>query len=60
MSFIWPGMLVLLLAVPLLVAGYVSLVRNRARRRRTLAAEGFVPTAMGYQLRAARAGEKSA
>jgi Ca-activated chloride channel family protein len=54
MSFIWPGMLVLLLAVPLLVAGYVSLVRNRTRRSRALAAQGFVPTSSGQRLRRLR------
>jgi len=47
MSFVWPGMLVLLLAVPLFVAAYVSLVRRRTERTRALAAQGFVPTASG-------------
>jgi len=47
MSFVWPGMLVLLLAVPVFVAAYVSLVRRRTERTRALAAQGFVPTASG-------------
>ena len=45
MTFLWPKMLVLLLGVPLLVAGYVSLVRLRTRRREELAAMGFEPNA---------------
>ena len=32
MSFIWPAMLLLVLAIPLGVAGYVALERRRARR----------------------------
>jgi Ca-activated chloride channel family protein len=54
MSVIWPGMLVLLLAVPLLVAAYLSLVRRRAQRTRVLAAQGFTPTASGRRLRRLR------
>jgi len=54
MSFIWPQMLVLLLLSPLLVAGYVSLVRRRARRTAELAAQGFVPTASARKLRRLR------
>lgn len=42
MSFIWPAMLLLVLAIPLGVAGYLALERRRARR---LAAYG--PFAMG-------------
>lgn len=45
MSFLWPGMLALLLCVPLAAAAYVSLVRRRADRRAALAAQGFVPNA---------------
>jgi Ca-activated chloride channel family protein len=45
MSFIWPGLLVLLLAVPVAIAGYASLVRRRTARTAALAAEGFVPNA---------------
>ncbi|HET9601894.1 MAG TPA: VWA domain-containing protein [Acidimicrobiales bacterium] len=44
MSFIWPGMLALLLAAPLLVAAYLALVRRRAQRAAALAEQGFVPT----------------
>jgi Ca-activated chloride channel family protein len=44
-TFLWPKMLVLLLGVPLLVYGYISLVRLRNRRRQELAAMGFAPNA---------------
>ncbi|HKA05014.1 MAG TPA: VWA domain-containing protein [Acidimicrobiales bacterium] len=54
MSFIWPGMLVLLLAVPLIVGGYVSLARRRAQRTQALAAQGFAPTGSGRRLRRLR------
>jgi Ca-activated chloride channel family protein len=54
MSFIWPGMLVLLIGAPLLVAAYVALVRRRARRAAELAAQGFVPTASARRLRRLR------
>jgi len=54
MSFIWPGMLVLLLAVPLVVAGYLALTRRRAARTRALAAQGFAPTGSGRRLRRLR------
>jgi Ca-activated chloride channel homolog len=54
MSFIWPGMLMLLLAVPLVVAGYVALTRRRAVRTRALAAQGFAPTSSGRRLRRLR------
>jgi Ca-activated chloride channel homolog len=54
MSFIWPHMLVLLVLAPLLVAGYVSLVRSRARRTAELAAQGFVPTAPARRRRRLR------
>jgi Ca-activated chloride channel family protein len=54
MSFVWPGMLVLLLAVPFLIAGYVSLVRQRDHRARALAAEGFVPSAAAARRRRLR------
>jgi Ca-activated chloride channel homolog len=43
MSFIWPKMLVVLLAAPLLVAGYVALHRQRVARAADLAAQGFAP-----------------
>jgi Ca-activated chloride channel family protein len=54
MSFIWPGMLVLLVAVPLFVAGYLSLARRRSQRSRALAAQGFAPTGPGRRLRRLR------
>ena len=45
MSFLWPKMLALLVVAPLLVAGYVRLLRQRAARVAALAAQGFVPSA---------------
>jgi Ca-activated chloride channel homolog len=42
MSFVWPAMLLLLLAIPLGVAGYVALERRRGRRA---AASAFVAAA---------------
>jgi Ca-activated chloride channel family protein len=42
MTFIWPGMLVGLAAVPLLVAGYRRLLARRAGRRAALAELGLV------------------
>jgi Ca-activated chloride channel homolog len=41
MSFASPGMLVLLVLVPLAVAAYVHVARRRSQRAATLAAEGF-------------------
>jgi Ca-activated chloride channel homolog len=43
MSFMWPKMLLVLLAAPLLVAGYVALHRQRVARAAALAAQGFAP-----------------
>jgi Ca-activated chloride channel homolog len=54
MSFLWPGMLVLLLGVPFLVLGYLALVRRRDRRAAELAAQGFVPTATAQRRRRRR------
>ena len=54
MSFLWPGMLVLLLGVPLVVVGYVSLLRRRDERAAALAAQGFVPNASARRLRKVR------
>jgi Ca-activated chloride channel homolog len=54
MSFLWPTMLVLLLAVPVVVAGYVSLMRRRQARAAELAAQGFVPNASARRLRKVR------
>jgi Ca-activated chloride channel family protein len=50
MTFLWPGMLVLLIVVPLAVVGYVALSRRRGRRTAALAAEGFVPTGSARRL----------
>jgi Ca-activated chloride channel family protein len=54
MSFVWPGMLLLLVLVPVAVAGYVALARHRQRRRAELAAQGFVPTATAIRRRRLR------
>ncbi|HEY4331570.1 MAG TPA: VWA domain-containing protein [Ilumatobacteraceae bacterium] len=45
MSFIWPGMLVLLVVVPAAIIAYVRAARRRAARAGALAAQGFVSTA---------------
>ena len=42
MSFIWPAALLSLLAVPLLVAGYLLLLRNAAAEREALGSMGVV------------------
>jgi Ca-activated chloride channel family protein len=47
-------MLVLLIVAPLLVYGYVELVRKRAERTKALAAQGFAPTASSRRLRKVR------
>ena len=54
MSFLWPKMLIVLAVAPALVAGYVTLVRRRARRAGALAAQGFVPTAATLRRRRLR------
>jgi Ca-activated chloride channel homolog len=54
MSFLWPGMLVLLLGVPFLVLGYLALVRRRDHRAAELAAQGFVPTVSAQRRRRRR------
>jgi Ca-activated chloride channel family protein len=54
MSFLWPAMLVLLVGIPLLIAGYVSLVRRRNRRVAELASQGFVPSASARRHRRLR------
>jgi Ca-activated chloride channel homolog len=54
MSFIWPQMLGLLLLAPLMVVGYLALVRRRSQRATELAAQGFVPTASGRRFRRLR------
>jgi Ca-activated chloride channel family protein len=54
MSFLWPGMLVLIVAVPLAVWGYVSLMRQRAARSAALAAQGFAPNAAARRRRRVR------
>jgi Ca-activated chloride channel family protein len=54
MSFAWPAMLLCLVAVPLVVAGYVSMRRRRGRRMTALAAEGLVPTAASGRYRVRR------
>src|SRR4051794_39431849 len=54
MSFLWPGVLILLLGVPLVVVGYVRLLRRRSERAAALAAQGFVPNASARRLRKVR------
>ena len=54
MSFALPKLLLLLFLVPVLVWGYVMLVRRRTRRSAALAAQGFVPTASTLRLRKRR------
>lgn len=52
MTFAWPWMLLVLLAVPLLLRWYRGLLRRRAARRAQLAALGLVaPAAVGAGLR---------
>ncbi|HET7838718.1 MAG TPA: VWA domain-containing protein, partial [Rectinemataceae bacterium] len=47
MSFLWPGMLWLLLVVPLLVAAYIFLLRRRSRSAVRYPAMGLLREAMG-------------
>ncbi len=47
MTFQWPAMLALLVLVPLVVVGYASSQRRRARRAAGLAAQGLVTTTAG-------------
>lgn len=54
MSFASPTMLVLLVLVPLAVAGYVRVARRRSERSAALAAQGFAPTSAARRLRQAR------
>jgi Ca-activated chloride channel homolog len=50
MSFIWPSMLLALFAVPLLVYGYVLLLRRRANLQRELGTMGLAQTRSGRAL----------
>jgi Ca-activated chloride channel homolog len=54
MRFLLKPMLGTLILVPLLVVGYVALVRRRTRRADELAAKGFAPTAAALRLRKRR------
>ena len=54
MSFALPKLLLLLFLVPVLMWGYVMLVRRRTMRSAALAAQGFVPTASTLRLRKRR------
>ena len=54
MSFVWPPLLGLLLLVPVLVYGYLLLMRRRQARVAALAAQGFAPTAATLRLRRRR------
>jgi len=51
MSFASPKMFVLLLAIPAVIAWYVSVQRRRAERAAALAGQGLVATAAGAQRR---------
>jgi Ca-activated chloride channel family protein len=50
MSFIWPTMLFSLLVVPLLLAGYVFLLKRRARQTAALGSMGLFQTGTGQKL----------
>src|SRR6185436_6323287 len=50
MSFIWPGMLILLLLIPLGVAYYVGLQRRRRRYAAVYGSLGFAQAAAGRPL----------
>lgn len=54
MEFVWPAAFLLLLLVPVLVAGYLTLLRRRARRIAELAALGFVASPSTQRLRRLR------
>src|SRR5436190_17327846 len=54
MSFLWPGMLVLLVLAPLLVLAYLRLARRRAQRAADLETQGFVPTEATRRIRRRR------
>lgn len=54
MSFVWPPALLLFVAIPALVVGYLSLLRRRSRRVAELASKGFVPSESGSRLRRLR------
>jgi Ca-activated chloride channel family protein len=51
MTFLWPELLWLLLAVPLLVAGYVLLLRRKKKQALRYASLGMVRDAMGVRQR---------
>lgn len=54
MEFLWPAAFLMLLIVPVLVAGYVSLLRRRGRRVAELAAKGLVASPSTQRLRRLR------
>lgn len=54
MSFAWTPALILLLVGPVLVIGYLALLKRRAARSAELAAKGFLPTASTLRLRKLR------
>src|SRR5438067_6232769 len=47
MKFLWPDMLWLLLTAPVMVAGYVALLRRRKKRALRYASLGIVKEAIG-------------
>jgi Ca-activated chloride channel family protein len=54
MTFRWPELLVLLVLVPVVVAGYIQSQRWRARRSARLATQGLVTSTAGGRQRARR------
>lgn len=54
MEFMWPSALLMLLVVPVLLAGYLALLRRRGRRVAELAAKGFVASPSTHRLRRLR------
>jgi Ca-activated chloride channel family protein len=54
MSFVWPGMLALLVVVPLAVVVYLRVDRGRRARAAGLAAMGFAPTSAARRPRRTR------
>lgn len=54
MEFLWPSAFLLLFIVPVLVIGYLALLRRRGRRVAELAAKGFVASPSTQRLRRLR------
>ena len=54
MEFLWPSAFLLLFIVPVLIIGYLELLRRRGRRVAELAAKGFVASPSTQRLRRLR------